>query len=116
MERERKFLVDRLPDDLGPAVAIRQGYLALDGNVQVRVRRADSECTLTVKGGRGRDRTEVETTITVEQFDDLWPLTEGRRIEKARHRVPLVDGRTAEVDLYAGGPCGPAGGRGRVPR
>ena len=42
MERERKFLVDRLPDDLGPAVAIRQGYLALDGNVQVRVRRADT--------------------------------------------------------------------------
>ena len=106
MERERKFLVDRLPDDLGPAVAIRQGYLALDGNVQVRVRRADRACTLTVKGGRGRDRTEVETTITVEQFDDLWPLTDGRRIEKARHRVPLVDGRTAEVDLYAAAHAG----------
>lgn len=106
MERERKFLVDRLPDDLGPAVAIRQGYLALDGNVQVRVRRADEECTLTVKGGRGRDRTEVETIITVEQFDDLWPLTEGRRIEKARHRVPLVDGRTAEVDLYSAAHAG----------
>lgn len=106
MERERKFLVDRMPDDLGPAVAIHQGYLALDGNVQVRVRRAETECTLTVKGGRGRDRTEVETTITVEQFDDLWPLTEGRRIEKARHRVSLVDGRTAEVDLYAGAHAG----------
>jgi len=103
MERERKFLVDRLPDDLGPAVAIRQGYLALERNVQVRVRRAGTLCTLTVKGGRGRDRTEVETAITAEQFDDLWPLTDGRRIEKARHRVPLGDGRTAEVDLFAGG-------------
>jgi CYTH domain-containing protein len=102
IERERKFLVADLPADLGPAAVIDQGYLALDGHVQVRLRRSDDEHTLTVKEGGGRDRTEVEVAITADVFDELWPITEGRRLQKDRHRVPLADGLTAEVDLYRG--------------
>ena len=102
IERERKFLVDELPDDLGPATPIDQGYLAVDRPVQVRVRRAGDGHTLTVKQGRGRVRTEVEVDIDAEVFDELWPITERRRVRKDRHRVPLGDGLTAEVDLYRG--------------
>jgi adenylate cyclase len=102
IERERKFLVRSLPPDLGPAVEIRQGYLAVDGEVEVRVRDAGGAHVLTVKGGHGRDRTEVETPLEPRQFDALWPLTGGRRLEKARHRVPLDDDLTAEVDVYRG--------------
>jgi CYTH domain-containing protein len=102
IERERKFLVQALPDELGPPTPIDQGYLAVDGHVQVRVRRAGDRHTLTVKEGGGRDRTEVEVTIDAEVFDELWPITEGRRVRKDRHRVPLDDGLTAEVDLYRG--------------
>jgi CYTH domain-containing protein len=102
MERERKFLVDRLPDDLGEPTHLRQGYLALDGDVEVRVRDAGGERTLTVKQGEGRDRVEVELTLDGDAFDELWPLTVGRRVEKDRHRVDLGDGLTAEVDRYDG--------------
>jgi adenylate cyclase len=35
-------------------------------------------------------------------FDELWPITERRRLRKDRHRVPLDGGLTAEVDLYRG--------------
>ena len=102
MERERTFLVERLPDDLGPPTHLRQGYLAIDGDVEVRVRDAEGERTLTVKQGEGRDRVEVELSLTEDDFDELWPLTERRRVEKDRHRVELGDGLTAEVDRYDG--------------
>jgi CYTH domain-containing protein len=102
IERERKFLVGSIPADIGPAVEIRQGYLAVDGDVEVRIREADDDHVLTIKGGRGRDRTEVERSLDEEQFNALWPLTAGRRLQKGRHRVPLGAGLTAEVDVYRG--------------
>jgi adenylate cyclase len=102
-EIERKFVVDEPPpeDVLGPGVRLRQGYLAEDGDVQVRVRIAGAGATLTVKAGRGLSRTEVEVTIDIVAAEALWPLTEGRRIEKVRHRV-RVGGSVADVDVYDG--------------
>ena len=32
-------------------------------------------------------RVEEEIPIEAERFDALWPLTEGRRVEKVRHYV-----------------------------
>ena len=102
VERERTFLVHRVPELGGPGSSIRQGYLALDGKVQVRIREVDgSRRTLTVKGGDGAVRTELEWKIGPERFDALWPFTRGRRLEKLRHRVP-ISGHTAEVDVFAG--------------
>ena len=55
--------------------------------------------SLTVKGGGGKMRKETEIEITAQQFDALWPLTEGKQIRKIRHRIP--HGRlTAELDIY----------------
>ncbi|UGS36841.1 hypothetical protein DSM104329_03252 [Capillimicrobium parvum] len=101
-EVERKFLVDRLPDDLerAPRRRLSQGYL-VTGDVEVRLRRADDETFLTVKAGTGLVRAEEELPIDPDRFDRLWPLTEGRRVEKVRHLVEQ-DGRTIEVDVYAG--------------
>jgi adenylate cyclase len=101
IERERKFLVASTPDDIGPPTRLHQGYLALDGDVSARVRRSGDDAVLTVKGGSGRDRTEVELDLDGDQADALWPLTEGRRLEKDRHRVDLGGGLTAELDVYA---------------
>jgi CYTH domain-containing protein len=69
--------------------------------VSVRVRQAGEARRLTVKGGRGRERVEVERELGAEQFDALWPLTAGRRVEKTRSVVPL-DGARLEVDVFAG--------------
>ena len=99
-EIERKFLVWEVPADLAerPSSEIAQGYLAIepDGS-EVRLRRRGGEDTLTVKTGRGRVRGEKEIVLTAQQFDALWPLTEGRRVVKTRYLVGPI-----ELDVYAG--------------
>ena len=102
MEIERKFLVERLPDGLAhyPAHRIEQGYLALDesSGAEVRVRRHGEDLVLTVKGAGDLSRVEVELPLSREQFDSLWPLGEGRRVEKTRHELP----GGIELDVYGG--------------
>jgi adenylate cyclase len=101
MEIERKFLVERLPDDLGGrARRIDQGYLALDdrSGVEVRLRRHGDELSLTVKGAGGLARVEEELFLDEATFESLWPLTEGRRVQKTRHELP----GGIEVDVYDG--------------
>ena len=97
VEIERKFLVAELPPDFAehPGQRIEQGYLAIapDG-VEVRVRRRAGQATLTVKSGPGQVRIEEEMGIDERRFDALWQLTEGRRVSKTRHEIPLAGGRS----------------------
>jgi adenylate cyclase len=105
IEIERKFLVSAPPPDLDrhPSSAIRQGYLAIEpSGTEARVRDRDGVAVLTVKQGGGRTRVEVEVPIEAGAFERLWPLTEGRRIEKTRHLVPAGDGLVIELDVYGG--------------
>lgn len=101
-EIERKFLVARRPAglDRAPRRRISQGYL-VTGDVEVRLRRADDETFLTIKAGGGLVRAEEEMPIAPDRFDRLWPLTEGRRVEKVRHLID-IDGCTIEVDVFGG--------------
>jgi CYTH domain-containing protein len=103
MEIERKFIVPSLPADvaLGDGIELRQGYLATTP-VEVRVRSSgQTALVLTVKGPGSLQRVEVELPLDPARFDELWPLTEGRRIEKVRHRIPF--GNTiVELDRYRG--------------
>jgi adenylate cyclase len=108
VERERKYLVAHVPAavDLRAGTELRQGYLAIDDAVAVRVRDAATEgCTLTIKAGRGTVRTELEWSIDRHLFDEAWPLTEGRRIVKTRYRLPL-DEHTIELDVFDGALAG----------
>jgi CYTH domain-containing protein len=107
-EIERKFLVREAPEPtvLGPGAGLRQGYLAVDGAVEVRLRLTEGAATLTVKGGAGLHRSEVEVAIDPAEAAELWPYTAARRIEKVRHRVALGDELVAEVDLYGGALAG----------
>jgi CYTH domain-containing protein len=106
VEIERKFVVRAAPADLDshPSSAIEQGYLAIhEDGTEVRVRRRDGAAVLTVKSGGGLVRAEEEIALDGEMFERLWPLTEGRRIEKVRHLLPAPGpGIVIEVDVYAG--------------
>ncbi len=105
MEIERKFLVREPPPgrEQSPSTRIEQGYLAIaDDGTEVRVRRRAGATTLTVKGGSGRSRSEEEIAIDAERFARLWPLTEGRRLEKTRHLIPMGADLTIELDVYSG--------------
>ena len=106
IEIERKFLVAERPSDLErwPSSAIAQGYLTVDQDgPEVRVRRRGDQAYLTVKAGRGRVRVEEEIEIESDRFERLWPLTEGRRIEKTRYEIDAGDGDLViELDVYTG--------------
>jgi adenylate cyclase len=108
-EIERKFLVWVPPADLDshPASAIHQGYLAIDSDgSEVRLRRRDTATWLTSKRGHGVVRAEAEIEITDAQFETLWPLTEGRRLEKTRYRIGAGEGPVIELDVYGGALAG----------
>jgi CYTH domain-containing protein/CHAD domain-containing protein len=102
-EIERKFLVTEMPRAESASTAIEQGYLALDENTEVRLRRAGDELFLTAKGGHGEVREEVEVSIDPGSFEALWPLTAGRRVRKVRHYMPLAHDLRGEVDVYEDG-------------
>ena len=102
VERERKFLVRSLPNLPAVGTDMRQGYLAIDGSVGVRVRdEVERGQTLTVKSGSGAVRTELEWSIEAPQFEAAWAITEDRRVHKTRYRMD-VGARTAEIDVFHG--------------
>lgn len=84
---------------------IEQGYLLIDAT-EVRLRRQDASFFLTLKGGGGLIRREIEIELTEQQGEDLWPATEGRRLEKTRckHAIMQPDGQATivEVDRFQG--------------
>lgn len=103
-EIERKFLLKQLPDGLTsyPHEEIEQGYLAVErGGVQVRLRKKGAVRCLTYKRGNKSAREEREVRLSAEQFDALWPATEGRRLTKIRYDVPWKE-CTIEIDIYTG--------------
>ena len=100
-EIERKYRVRDTPQGLSGGTLLRQAYLAVDGDVEVRLRDRGGTPVLGVKGGHGVERTEVELEIDRASFDELWSLATERRLEKTRYRLP-AGGHTAELDVYAG--------------
>jgi adenylate cyclase len=108
-EIERKFLVDLVRAPLpASGIQLRQGYLVRDAQRSVRVRLSSdtasgsAEAWITVKGADGIERAEYEYPIPVGDaaalLDDL--CLPGQ-IDKTRYLVP-VEGRTFEVDVFAG--------------
>jgi len=119
-EIERKFVID--PAGLEAFVAsgveldnyphkkIDQGYLATTDDCAVRVRRKGDKHYLTYKGApadHAAERIELETELTEQQFDTMWPGTVGRRVEKTRYEIPSEDGiHTIELDIFEGDNAG----------
>jgi CYTH domain-containing protein len=104
LEVERKYLLTKLPDAArtADAVEVDQGWLPGERLVE-RIRRMKTKdgerFYRTVKAGSGVTRIEIEEEASVEVFEQLWPLTNGRRVRKRRYYVP--DGElTWEIDEF----------------
>jgi CYTH domain-containing protein len=73
-------------------IEIRQGWLPGE-RLRERLRRSEGPDGVsyrrTVKLGAGVERIELEEPTTAGVFETLWPLTEGCRIHKRRHRVRI---------------------------
>ncbi|MHB9020043.1 MAG: CYTH domain-containing protein [Minisyncoccota bacterium] len=99
MEIEKKYKLNKLPDNLGVGVHIIQGYL-IDREYEVRIRKKGDRYLLTYKSGGTLSRKEIEIRIPKFIFKILWSKTEGRRIEKIRYSKPLSSGLVLEFDEY----------------
>jgi adenylate cyclase len=108
LEIEGKWLVRSFDVEMAISkTQIWQGYVAQDANATLlRVRKAGEVYFLTVKGkSHMGSKVEIEREIDKEFFDELWQLTEGRRVQKIRYEVPLVgedNELVAEVDVFEG--------------
>ncbi len=60
-------------------------------------------------------RVEEEIELDRRSFEALWPLTEGRRIQKRRFLIPAAADRVIELDVYDGALGGLDHGRSGVP-
>ena len=106
VERERRFLIEAAPDGLVPSQRGRAPpglSRRRRGTVGSSSRRRASRLH---PHGEGRQRGSSEPNSngrsTRREFDAAWPHTEGRRIEKARHRIPFAE-HVIELDVFAGG-------------
>ncbi|MEQ9618811.1 MAG: CYTH domain-containing protein [Deltaproteobacteria bacterium] len=102
-EIERKFLVVKPPPELNkyPNHRIEQGYIAVTDDLEVRLRKKGDQYYQTVKSDGGLVRREVEIELSRDQFEALWPMTEGKRIEKTRYEIEY-EGFLIELDIYSG--------------
>lgn len=112
MEIERKFWLERFPEHLPLVRRLQtwQGYLYTDPN-EVRIRKSVEEDTgrtyyrLCIKSGGDLSRTEVETELSEEQFQEMCDLLEpGKRlIHKDYRAYRLEDGRLLECSIVDDG-------------
>lgn len=104
VEIERRFLVrgGSWRDAATGARRLRQGYLAREGGVTVRLRLEPGAARLTIKGPGGLVRPEYDYPLPPhEAAEMLESLCTGRRLDKTRHAVPH-GGLVWEVDVFEG--------------
>lgn len=100
MEIERKFLIDRLPDDLDryACLEIQQAYLCTDP--VVRIRRQDHDYILTYKSKGFLAREEYNLPLNQRAYQHLLEKADGIILSKKRWLIPLQDDLTAELDVF----------------
>lgn len=104
VEIERRFLVqgDAWRTMVTATHRLRQGYLAREDGVAVRIRVSDTMARLTIKGPGGLVRPEFEYAIPAAEAEEMLTLLcAGRSLAKTRHDVP-IDGLVWEVDVFEG--------------
>jgi adenylate cyclase len=67
----------------------------------VRLRKKGAVRSLAYKRGNKSAREEREIRLSAEQFDALWPATEGRRLTKVRYDISWKKW-LIEIDVYRG--------------
>ncbi len=103
LEIERKYKITELPEDYEkyPSKEIIQGYVAIEGDTEKRLRKKGEKYFYTIKKGKGKTRFEAEAEISEDLFNELWSTTEGKRVEKTRYKIPYGK-HFIELDEYHG--------------
>lgn len=103
MEIERKFLVDKIPEDLSAyeALKIEQAYLCTAP--VVRVRRSNDDFYMTYKSKGLLAREEHNLPLTEEGYYHLLEKADGHVLTKTRYNIP-IEGTALiiELDVFSG--------------
>lgn len=100
MEIERKYLVSKLPENLGnfKSERISQSYLSYEP--EIRIRQKGSSYYLTIKSEGDAFRKEVELPLTVSDYNVLKAMCiDGSEVLKERYFIELKDW-LFELDIY----------------
>lgn len=100
MEIERKFTINKLPDNLDqyPCLTLEQAYL--NTAPVVRVRRENDDFYLTYKGKGFLAREEYNLPLNEEAYYHLREKADGLIISKKRYRIPYNEKLTIELDIF----------------
>ena len=100
-EIERKFLINsKFWKPIGKGVKLEQGYISNDPERIVRVRIADDQAFLTIKGKtKGIVRTELEYEIPIVEAEVLMKMSLNTPIRKKRFKEKF-GGLTWEIDVF----------------
>ncbi len=100
MEIERKFTINKLPDNLEqyPCLTLEQAYL--NTAPVVRVRRENDDFYLTYKGKGFLAREEYNLPLNEEAYYHLREKADGLIISKKRYRIPYNEKLTIELDVF----------------
>lgn len=99
MEIERKFLIKKLPENIGdyPYHIIEQAYLCTEP--VIRVRREDNNYYMTYKSGGAMVREEYNLPLNKDAYESLKVKAEGNLISKKRVLIPY-ETYTIELDFF----------------
>lgn len=104
MEIERKFLVEKAPENFEsyPFHMIEQAYLCTEP--VVRIRREDSSYYLTYKSKGLLSREEYNLPLTEEAYQHLLTKADGNILTKKRYLIPVAgrEDLTIEFDVFEG--------------
>ncbi len=89
MEIERKFLIQKLPDDLSSyeCLFLEQAYLCTDP--VIRIRRQNNDYYMTYKGKGLMTREEYNLPLNEQAYRHLLPKADGTIISKKRYLIPI---------------------------
>ena len=107
MEIERKFKIEKFPDQLPLEYHgfVEQGYLCTEPTVRIRRSTASPEtpeplnCKICIKSKGTLVREEIETPITSDQFDRLAAMLPRKPVTKDFRVFSLPGGLQLEVSL-----------------
>ncbi len=100
MEIEKKFLIEKIPENLDIFLhkEIIQGYLCT--NPVVRIRKHGEDYILTYKGKGLMVRQEENLPLNKEAFEHLVKKVDGNLIHKIRYEIPLSqNGKEYTIEL-----------------
>ena len=111
MEIERKFTIQKLPENLEQykKKEIEQAYLC--SKPTVRIRKSNEDYILTYKSRLGLEKKltesartceEVELPLTKKAYEHLKEKADGNVISKTRYLIPIENNRKIELDIFHG--------------